>query len=304
MIDYKLWFWTGMKRIVVLCFSLLICLEGFSMKKERIHITCEDGHEMAVLVYRPENSTTDAATGILWIHGGGYITGMASMAGVMGMGPRLVKDHGCVVISPEYRLGRKGRYPNALNDCYAALKYMLAHAEELGIRKDQIFVGGESAGGGLCAALCMLARDRGEVNIAFQIPLYPMIDDRDTDSSRDNRSKVWNTKRNHYGWKTYLGEMNGTDDVPAYAAAARQTDYANLPPAYTFVCTGEPFYCETLAFVESLRAAGVEAGLDVYDGLYHAFDMLQPGKEVSKTAIGRFETAFDEARKKYFANNN
>lgn len=304
MIDYKLWFWTGMKRIVVLCFSLLICLEGFSMKKERIHITCEDGHEMAVLVYRSENSTTDAATGILWIHGGGYITGMASMAGVMGMGPRLVKDHGCVVISPEYRLGRKGRYPNALNDCYAALKYMLAHAEELGIRKDQIFVGGESAGGGLCAALCMLARDRGEVNIAFQIPLYPMIDDRDTDSSRDNRSKVWNTKRNHYGWKTYLGEMNGTDDVPAYAAAARQTDYANLPPAYTFVCTGEPFYCETLAFVESLRAAGVEAGLDVYDGLYHAFDMLQPGKEVSKTAIGRFETAFDEARKKYFANNN
>ena len=304
MIDYKLWFWTGMKRIVVLCFSLLICLEGFSMKKERIHITCEDGHEMAVLVYRPENSTTDAATGILWIHGGGYITGMASMAGMMGMGPRLVKDHGCVVISPEYRLGRKGRYPNALNDCYAALKYMLAHAEELGIRKDQIFVGGESAGGGLCAALCMLARDRGEVNIAFQIPLYPMIDDRDTDSSRDNRSKVWNTKRNHYGWKTYLGEMNGTDDVPAYAAAARQTDYANLPPAYTFVCTGEPFYCETLAFVESLRAAGVEAGLDVYDGLYHAFDMLQPGKEVSKTAIGRFETAFDEARKKYFANNN
>lgn len=273
MIDYKLWFWTGMKRIVVLCFSLLICLEGFSMKKERIHITCEDGHEMAVLVYRPENSTTDAATGILWIHGGGYITGMASMAGMMGMGPRLVKDHGCVVISPEYRLGRKGRYPNALNDCYAALKYMLA-------------------------------RDRGEVNIAFQIPLYPMIVDRDTDSSRDNRSKVWNTKRNHYGWKTYLGEMNGTDDVPAYAAAARQTDYANLPPAYMFVCTGEPFYCETLAFVESLRAAGVEAGLDVYDGLYHAFDMLQPGKEVSKTAIGRFEAAFDEARKKYFANNN
>lgn len=92
--------------------------------------------------------------------------------------------------------------------------------------------------------------------------------------------------------------------MPAYAAAARQTDYGKLPPAYTFVCTGEPFYCETLAFVENLRAAGVEAGLDVYEGLYHAFDMLQPGKDVSKTAIGRFEATFDEARKKYFANNN
>ena len=293
-----------MRRLVALCLLLMISICGFSMKKERVHITCEDGHEMAVLICRPENSTADVATGVLWIHGGGYITGMASMAGMMGMGPILVKDHGCVVISPEYRLGKKGRYPNALNDCYAALKYMLAHAEGLGIRRDQIFVGGESAGGGLCSALCMLARDKGEVNIAFQMPLYPMIDDRDTDSSRDNHNKVWNTKRNHYGWKTYLGDLYGTDDVPAYAAAARQTDYGKLPPAYTFVCTGEPFYCETLAFVDNLRAAGVEAGLDVYDGLYHAFDMLQPGKDISKTAIGRFEAAFDEARKKYFANNN
>ena len=293
-----------MRRLVALCLLLMISICGFSMKKERVHITCEDGHEMALLIYRPDDSESDATTGVLWIHGGGYITGMASMAGMMGMGPILVKDHGCVVISPEYRLGKKGRYPNALNDCYAALKYMLAHAEGLGIRRDQIFVGGESAGGGLCAALCMLARDKGEVNIAFQMPLYPMIDDRDTDSSRDNHNKVWNTKRNHYGWKTYLGDLYGTDDVPAYAAAARQTDYGKLPPAYTFVCTGEPFYCETLAFVDNLRAAGVEAGLDVYDGLYHAFDMLQPGKDISKIAIGRFEAAFDEARKKYFANNN
>lgn len=274
------------------------------MKKERIHLTCEDGHRMSILVYRPDSPSGEPVTGILWIHGGGYITGMASMAGMMGMGPKLVKEHGCVVISPEYRLGKKGRYPNALNDCYAALKYMVSHAEELGIRKDQIFVGGESAGGGLCATLCMLARDKGEVNIAFQMPLYPMIDDRDTDSSRDNHNKVWNTRRNHYGWKTYLGELYGTNNVPPYAVAARQIDYRGLPPAYTFVCTEEPFYCETLAFVENLRAAGVDAGLDVYEGLYHAFDMLQPKKAVSKTAIERFENAFEEARKRCFAEND
>lgn len=293
-----------MRRTLAACMLLLVFTNSLAMKKERILIDSADGHRMPVLVYRPDRSSDQPVTGVLWIHGGGYITGMASMAGTMGMGPRLVKDHGCVVVSPEYRLGKKGRYPNALDDCYAALKYMVAHTDELGIRKDQIFIGGESAGGGLCAALCMLARDRGEVNIAFQIPLYPMIDDRDTDSSRDNHNKVWNTRLNHYGWKTYLGELYSTDDVPAYAAAARQTDYGNLPPAYTFVCTGEPFYCETLDFVENLRAAGVEAGIDVYDGLYHAFDMLQPGKDVSRTAIGRFGAAFDEARKKYFANNN
>ena len=94
-------------------------------------------------------------------------------------------------------------FRNALNDCYAALKFMVTHADELGIRKDQIFVGGESAGGGLCAALCMLARNGGEVNIAFQMPLYPMIDDRDTDSSRDNHNLVWNTS----GW---LNSPEGT----------------------------------------------------------------------------------------------
>ena len=292
-----------MKKALLCIVVIIVTFPSMAKNKKQISITCEDENELKILVYRPETVADSIATGVLWIHGGGYITGMASMAGMMGMGPILVKKHGCVVISPEYRLGKKGRYPNALNDCYAALKYMVSHSKELGIRSDQIFVGGESAGGGLCAALCMLARDKGEVNIAFQMPLYPMIDDRDTESSRDNHNKVWNTRLNHFGWKKYLGELYGSDNVPAYAAPARQTDYSNLPPAYTFVCTAEPFYCETLSFVENLRNAGVETGCDVYEGLYHAFDMLAPGKEVSKEAIGRFEEAFDEARKKYFANN-
>lgn len=272
--------------------------------KQQIDITCEDGYRLKLLVYRSEDTSDSLATGVLWIHGGGHITGMASMAGMMGMGPLLVKNHSCVVISPEYRLGRKGRYPNALNDCYAALKYMATHCDELGIRSDQIFVGGESAGGGLCAALCMLARDRGEVSIAFQMPLYPMIDDRDTESSRDNHNKVWNTRLNHFGWKTHLGELYGTDNVPSYAAPARQTDYGNLPPAYTFICTAEPFYCETLSFVENLQKAGVEVKYDVYEGLYHAFDMLSPRKDASKEAISKFEEAFKYARGHYFKAND
>ena len=294
----------GIRRLIFFLILAFVSVPSYAMKKDKVHIHSEDGTVIKILIYYPEADREEKSTGVLWIHGGGYITGMASMAGLMGMGPKLVNEHGCVVVSPEYRLGKKGRYPNALNDCYAALKYMVEHADELGIRKDKVFVGGESAGGGLCAALCMLARDKGEVNIAFQMPLYPMIDDRDTDSSRDNHNKVWNTRRNHYGWKTYLGDLYGTDEVPAYAAAARQSDYSNLPPAYTFVCTGEPFYCETLTFVENLRAAGVEAGLDVYESLYHAFDMLQPKKEISKLAIERFEKAFEDARKSCIADND
>lgn len=292
-----------MKTLLSCCVAMLLTTITWAMKREEITITSEDGHELKILVYRPESVSVGPATGVLWIHGGGYITGMALMAGMMGMGPILVKNHGCVIISPEYRLGKRGQYPNALNDCYAALKYIVSHSKELGIRNDQIFVGGESAGGGLCAALSMLARDKGEINIAFQMPLYPMIDDRDTESSRDNHNKVWNTRLNHFGWKKYLGDLYGTDDVSPYAAPARQTDYSSLPPAYTFVCTAEPFYCETLTFVENLRKSGVETGYDVYEGLFHAFDMLSPGKDVSKEAISRFEDAFRYAQQHYFRPN-
>lgn len=275
------------------------------MTKQTRHITCSDGHKMKILVYSPQgHEVARKATGVLWIHGGGYFTGMASMAGLMGRAPSLVKKFGAVVVSPEYRLGRKGRYPNALNDCYDALKYMLLHAEELGINPNQIFVGGESAGGGLTAALCMLARDRQEVNIAFQMPLYPMTDDRDTESSKDNHSFAWNTRWNHLGWGIYLGPLYGTDDVPAYAAAARQKDYKDLPPAYTFVCTAEPFYCETLDFIAALKGAGIEAQVDVYEGLFHAFDMILPWMAVSRKAAHGFEEVFAAAQAKYFKEND
>lgn len=275
------------------------------MKKQTLHILRSDGTKMKILVYSPQGEDmSQPATGVLWIHGGGYFTGMASMAGFLGRAPSLVKKFGAVVVSPEYRLGRKGRYPNALNDCYDALKYMLLHAEELGINPNQIFVGGESAGGGLTAALCMLARDRQEVNIAFQMPLYPMIDDRDTESSKDNHSFAWNTRWNHLGWGIYLGPLYGTDDVPAYAAAARQKDYKDLPPAYTFVCTAEPFYCETLDFIAALKGAGIEAQVDVYEGLFHAFDMILPWMAVSRKAAHGFEEVFAAAQAKYFKEND
>ena len=103
-----------------------------------------------------------------------------------------------VVVSPGYRLALAAPYPAALDDCYAALLYMKSHAAGLGVRVDQLMVGGESAGGGLCAALCIKARDTGAVNVAFQMPLYPMLDDRDTETSRDNHGKMWNTRRNRF----------------------------------------------------------------------------------------------------------
>ena len=236
--------------------------------------------------------------GILWIHGGGYVTGMAGMI-YMSRAIHLVKKYGAVVVTPEYRLSKEAPYPAALEDCYAALTYLKEHADELGVNDSQLMVGGESAGGGLTAALCMYARDKGEINIAYQMPLYPMIDNEDTDSSRDNHAPIWNTKRNRKAWKAYLRDVHG--EIPPYAAPARQTDYTNLPPAYTFVGDIEPFYCETLTFVEKLQKAGVEAKVDVYPGCFHAFDMLLPFLKVSKQAAKVFETEYLFAAEHYFA---
>lgn len=211
----------------------------------------------------------------------------------------LVKKYGAVVVTPEYRLAGKAPYPAALEDCYAALKYLKEHAEELGANPDQIMVGGESAGGGLTAALCMYARDRGEVSIAYQMPLYPMIDDRDTDSSRNNHGISWNTRRNHAAWKLYLSKITG--EPPPYAVPARQTDYANLPPCYTFVGDREPFYCETMAYIENLKKAGVPARADVYPSGFHAFDMLMPFRKISRMAIDEFERQYCYAAEHYSA---
>ena len=250
-----------------------------------------DGHELKLLILLPKGNRLppEKTPGILWIHGGGYAVGMAGMV-FMSRAKRLVTAYGAVVISPEYRLAGKAPYPAALEDCYAALLYLKAHAEELGCADDRIIVGGESAGGGLTAALCMLARDRGEVNIAFQMPLYPMLDHRDTDSSRNNHGISWNTRRNHAAWRLYLREVEG--EISPYASPARQTDYSNLPPAYTFVGNREPFYCETMTYIENLRKAGVPARVDVYPTGFHAFDMLLPFRRISRQAIEAFEKQY------------
>lgn len=168
----------------------------------------------------------------------------------------MIKKYGATVFSPGYRLAWQKPYPAAVEDCFAVFRYMHEHRAELGI--DHIMVGGESAGGGLCAAVCMMARDQG-FPVAFQMPLYPMISNMDTESSRDNHGKVWNTRKNHLGWKLYL-KIEAKSCVSPYASPAQQTDYRNLPPCYTFVGDGEPFYAETLQYVKKPAGCGRRRG--------------------------------------------
>ena len=256
------------------------------------------GGSIPALLLSPR-SPAENATGVLWLHGGGYIAGMKEMVH-MSRAVDLVKRFGAVVLSPGYRLAPWAPYPAAMDDCYAALRYLKEHAASLGVRGDQLMVGGESAGGGLCAAVCIRARDEGRVNVAFQMPLYPMLDDRDTDSSRNNHGRVWNTRRNHFAWRLYLRKAD-RDHLPPYAAPARLTDFSALPPAYSFVGDGEPFYDETLRYFSKLKAAGVPAELDVYHTDMHAFDMMDPDAELSMQAAAAFDRHFADAQARFFA---
>ena len=252
-----------------------------------------DSGRMRLLILRPQEMT-DRLPGVLWIHGGGYYEGMPDMLRFSRI-KDAVRHFGAVAVSPGYRLSGTAPYPAALEDCYAALLWMRDNADSLGIDPGRLIVGGESAGGGLTAALCMLAHDRGEVDIFYQFPLYPMLDCFDTDSSRDNHSLGWNTKRNHEGWRKYLGPLWGSADIPAYASPSRRVDYSGLPPCYTFVGSGEPFYCETLRYVEELNKAGVPAKADVYDADVHAFDLLLPLSKNARAAREAFLENYRQA---------
>ena len=268
---------------------------------ESRYIDRPDGSRLRLLVCRAKGGTKPHATGLLWIHGGGYAIG-APEQDFFFVDP-MVRDGGCVAVMPAYTLATKAPYPAALEDCYLALLWMRAHAEELGINPHQLFVGGDSAGGGLTAAVCLYARDRAEVNIAFQIPLYPMLDDRMiTASSRDNDAPVWNTASKTAAWALYLKGID-RDHVPIYASPARAEDLHGLPPACTYVGTVEPFYDETLDFVARLRACGVDVRYREYPGCFHAFDMMGAGTKIGKDARAFLMESFFDAQTHYFSEN-
>lgn len=271
-----------------------------SVNFEEEYIETDTGR-IRLCIYTPEGEYENVP-GLLWIHGGGFAMGMPEqdhsfIKDFMSVSP-------CVIIAPDYTNSTNAPYPAAFNDCYDSLLWMKDNAAEYGINTDQLFVGGNSAGGNLCAAVTLKARDRGDVNIAFQMPLYPMLDDRMiTPSSQNNDAPTWNSKSNENAWKLYLGEDYGTDNVHKYASPARETDYSALPPTLTFVGTIEPFYDETVIYVENLKNAGNEVMFEEYEGCFHAFDILH-WTNVAKQARGFLKEGFGYAAENYFAPQN
>ncbi|WP_328813461.1 alpha/beta hydrolase [Rhodococcus sp. NBC_00297] len=277
--------------------KLLKYLPARGIRRYEVTATRPDGTDLRLIVMAPLTPVPDAPA-LLWIHGGGYAFGSPDGEAVS-VRP-MIDATGAVVVSPDYRRSSQAPYPAALDDCYTALVWLRDNAVRLGAADDRIVVGGVSAGGGLTAALSLLARDRGEVNIAFQCPIYPMIDDRPTPSSTDNTAPVWNSVTNCNAWRLYLGELEG-GDVPAYAAPARATDLSGLPPTITFVGSIEAFHDETSAYVDALNAAGVPTEFRVVPGAWHGFDAAAPWTRPAKEAKAWFLDRFVEYTARYRA---
>ena len=234
-----------------------------------------------VRVYTP--SDLDApAPGFFWIHGGGMVIGYASMEDPASKAT--AAEMGCVVASVEYRLAPEHPHPAPIEDCYAGLKWFADNSESLGVDRGKIAVGGGSAGGGLAAALALLVRDRGEVEIISQQLIYPMLDDRNITHASHyvQHPKVWNRKCNIAGWSALLGKPAGSDDVSPYASPARAEDLSGLPPAFIIVGELDLFVDESIDYAVRLIQAGVPTELHVFAGAFHGSELMMPMSETSR----------------------
>lgn len=234
----------------------------------------------SIRIYRPESNLSGA--GLLWIHGGGYITGNHSMNDRECMA--YAQDLKLVVVSVEYRLAPRFPYPAAIDDCFEAWLWMQQGAHELGIDPARIVVSGISAGGGLAANLSQKILDEGGIQPAGQALLSPMLDDRtslkyDLDSANH---PVWNNKSNRAAWTWYLGQPAGAAHVPPYAAPARREDLSGLPEAWIAIGDIELFYEEVILYAQRLNNAGVNCELYVTPGAPHGFESVQPGATLTR----------------------
>lgn len=245
-------------------------------------VTVEEHHapgqggapEVRFFLYRP-TTVSGPLPLLLFMHGGGYVLGAPEMnhPGCV----RTAAELGCIVASVDYRLAPETRAPGQLEDCYAVLTHLHHRADAWQIDISRIAVAGESAGGGLAAALALLVRDRGEYRLVFQQLIAPMLDDRScvrtTELGQRLGRHVWTPKLNHFGWSSLLGVEPGSPQVSPYAAPARAEDLGGLPATYLSVGAVDLFVEENLDYARRLMAAGVAVELHVYPRAYHGFEI-------------------------------
>jgi len=268
--------------------DLDLTLDGFFEVEDRSVPGPEGAPEISLLICRPA-AAAPAGTGrpvIYHVHGGGMVLGNNRV----GVDSPLAwaKELDAVVVSVEYRLAPEHPHPAPVEDVYAGLVWTAEHARELGGDAERIVIAGASAGGGLSAALALLARDRKGPRAMGQLLMCPMLDDRNDSPSTYQMAGlgVWDRTANETGWTALLGELRGGPDVPAYAAPARAEDLSGLPPAFLDVGSAETFRDEVVAYASRIWQAGGVAELHVWPGGFHGFDGFAPQAALSQAARG------------------
>ncbi len=222
-----------------------------------------------LIIYAPREQARPLAA-LLHLHGGGFVAGSAEAEASWSMW--LTHELQCVVVAPNYRLAPETPHPGPVEDCYAALAWLRANAHSLNVDTERVGVCGGSAGGGLAAAVALLARDRRKLRLRFQCLLYPMLDDRTGTASDANPFAgefVWTAADDAFGWSALLGHAPGGTHVSPYAAPARAVDLTDLPPAYIWVGALDLFVDECIEYARRLQRAGVPTELHVYPGVTH-----------------------------------
>jgi acetyl esterase/lipase len=234
---------------------------------------------IVVRVHRPPGVREASTPALLWVHRGGFVMGTPAQEDAF---CRLVAEQlGVLVAAVAYRRAPEYPFPTPLHDCHDALVWL---AQRDDVDASRIAIGGGSAGGGLAAALALLARDRAEVTPVLQLLEYPMLDDRTvlrTDiDERDFR--IWNNKANRFGWRSYLGFEPGDASTDGLAAPSRDDNLAGVTRAWIGVGTCDLFHDEDVAYAAHLRSASVPCDLLVVEGAFHGFDNIAPRKQISQ----------------------
>ncbi|MFF4402493.1 alpha/beta hydrolase [Streptomyces sp. NPDC001480] len=252
------------------------------VKTSEHHATADDGAQIAMRWYVKDGAAPGPA--VVFFHGGGYIFGHIDLFD--GPVARYVSASGVPMLSVDYRRAPEHPFPTPLEDAYAALRWLHEHATELGVDSDRIGVMGDSAGGGLAAAVSILARQRGGPHIARQILIMPMLDDRvPTPDPHIAPYLLWSYDDSRTAWPALLGEAAGGPDVPATAAPARLEDATGLPPAYIEVGQLDLFRDEDTAYATTLSRAGVPVEFHLHPGAPHEFDAIAFTSDVARRAI-------------------
>jgi acetyl esterase/lipase len=248
-------------------------------------VTGHGGGEIVVTVLQRNDHKGAAGPGVYLIHGGGMVGGSR-----WALAPMLVEwvlEYGAVAAAVDYRLAPEFGDPVPVEDCYAGLEWFAGRADVFGFDPRRVLIGGQSAGGGLSLGTTLLARDRGRPMPAAMLLMWPMLDDRNETVSAQQIDGVgiWDRTSNETGWTALLGDRRGAADVSSYAAPARATDVAGLPPAYIEAGSAEVFRDEAVALASRIWEVGGSAELHIWAGGFHGFQTIVPTAAVSRRAV-------------------